>query len=96
MAFMTLALTQIFHLGNARSGGPVVKVERALSNPYALLGVGISIVLQATTAWVPPLAALLHVSELPADRWIAVIALSSVPAVAGQLWKVVRQARRGV
>ena len=96
MAFMTLALAQIFHLGNARSGGPVLRFERAVSNPFALLGAGISIALQAMTAVVPPLAALLHVVRLPAASWLAVIALAAVPAVAGQLWKVVRDARRGV
>lgn len=96
MAFMTLALAQIFHLGNARSGGPVLRFASAVSNPSALLGVGVSIALQAMTALVPALAALLHVVSLPAASWIVVVALAAVPAVAGQVWKVVQDARRGV
>ncbi|HET7216591.1 MAG TPA: cation-transporting P-type ATPase [Vicinamibacterales bacterium] len=96
MAFMTLALAQILHLGNARSGGPVLRFERAVSNPYALLGAGVSIGLQMLTAFLPPLAALLHVAAMSTREWIVVIALAALPAIIGQLSKVVRSARGSV
>ncbi len=40
VAFMTLALAQIAHLGNARSRGPVLRLRRALANPHAIVGAG--------------------------------------------------------
>ena len=38
MAFMTLALAQIAHLGNARSAEAVLRPARVIANPYALAG----------------------------------------------------------
>ena len=46
VAFMTLALAQIAHLGNARSGEPVLRPARVVANPYALAGAFIAVGLQ--------------------------------------------------
>ena len=42
LAFMTLALAQIFHLGNARSGEHVVSAAAALRNPWAVGAIAVS------------------------------------------------------
>jgi P-type Ca2+ transporter type 2C len=89
MAFMTLALAQIFHLGNARSRGPVMRLERAVANPYALAGVALALLMQGAAIFLDPLAAILRVTPLEPVDWMVVIALASLPAVIGQAYKMV-------
>jgi Ca2+-transporting ATPase len=93
MAFMTLALAQIAHLGNARSSGPVVRPERAIANPYALAGVAVSVALQLAVVSVEPLARILRVVPLQSTDWLVVVFLASVPAVVGQALKLRRGSR---
>jgi P-type Ca2+ transporter type 2C len=90
MAFMTLALAQIAHLGNARSRGPVLRLERALANPYALAGAGLALLLQLAAAGIDPLARILRVTPLEPVEWLVVVALASIPALVGQAVKVYR------
>jgi Ca2+-transporting ATPase len=90
MAFMTLALAQIAHLGNARSRGPVLRLERALANPYALAGAGVAVILQLAAAAIHPLARILRVAPLDSLEWLVVVVLASIPALAGQALKVFR------
>ncbi len=90
MAFMTLALAQIAHLGNARSRGPVLRLERALANPYALAGAGLAVLLQLAAAVIDPLARILRVTPLDPLEWLVVAVLASIPALAGQGLKVYR------
>ena len=90
MAFMTLALAQIAHLGNARSSGPVLRIRPALANPYALVGVAVALALQGIAAFVPPLAEILRVVPLDLAEWMIVIVLGSLPALVGQLVKALR------
>ena len=93
LAFMTLAFAQIFHLGNARSSGPVLSPRRAFSNRYALGAVALAVGLQLLAALAPPLRSVLGVAPLGAAEWLVVAALGSVPAVAGQVIKSVRRPR---
>ena len=90
MAFMTLALAQIAHLGNARSRGPVLRLGRVLANPYALVGAGLAVLLQALAVVVDPLARILRVTPLGPVEWVVVVGLASIPAIAGQAVKVYR------
>ena len=94
MTFMTLALAQIGHLGNARSALPVVVPLRALANRYAIAAVVLATGLQSMTVFVTPLARLLHVSPLAGREWLVVLAMAAVPAVVGQTIKVCRPHRR--
>jgi Ca2+-transporting ATPase len=93
MSFMTLALAQIFHLGNARSHDAVIELRRAFSNPYAIGAVIVSAMLQVAPSAFAPLGALLHVVSLGLREWSVVLVLSSVPAVTGQLLRLVRRRR---
>ena len=88
IAFMTLALAQIAHLGNARSRGPVLRLRRALANPYAILGAAIAVLLQLSAAAIDPLARVLRVTPLEPVEWLVIVALAAVPAVVGQVLKV--------
>jgi Ca2+-transporting ATPase len=95
IAFLTLALAQTFHLGNARGPEPVLEWERITANRWALAAAALTLALQVTALHVPPLAALLGVVPLPARDWAVVLAAAALPALAGQgtsLWRARRRA----
>lgn len=85
MAFMTLAVAQVFHLGNARSQTPVIRPARVVANRYALAAVALVFVMQAFVAYWPPMVSLLGVMPLAWPDWLIVGTLGLVPALAGQL-----------
>jgi Ca2+-transporting ATPase len=87
-AFMTLALAQLFHLGNARSVRPLIGSRRALSNRWALAAVAMVLALQLVAVYVSPLARLLDVTPLAPADWPPILVLAAVPALFGQLTKL--------
>jgi Ca2+-transporting ATPase len=89
-AFMTLALAQILHLGNARSVGPVLAPRFAFANRAALAAVALATGLQLVAAFFQPLARVLGVTPLSAREWVLVGALGALPAVIGQTAKLLR------
>ncbi len=93
MSFMTLALAQAFHLGNARSLGHVLTPERATSNRWAVGAVVLVVVLQLFTIYLPPLARALGTYPLHILDWAIVLPLSLGPAIAGQLFKLLSGGR---
>jgi Ca2+-transporting ATPase len=94
MAFMTLALAQVLHLGNARSVEPVLWPSRAVANLHALAAVALSVGLQLAALYTAPLAEVLHLVALRPVEWAVAVALGAVPAVIGQALKAWRAARR--
>jgi Ca2+-transporting ATPase len=85
MAFATLALAQLFHLGTARARDSVLKPSRAFANRWALGAVGLVVLLQAAALYWSPLATLLGTVPLSiVDAGVA-LGLAVVPAAAGQL-----------
>ena len=90
LGFMTLALGQIFHLGNARSHGPVTTSRTAFSNPYALAAVGVSLCLQLVAVYFPPLARVLQVSPLDPVDWLVIVPLAALAALVGQGIRMLR------
>jgi len=93
MAFMTLAVAQTLHLGNARSHRAVLGWTHMTANPFAIGGVVLSILLQMAAAWFAPLAALLGVTPLLPREWAVAIGLAVLPAVIGQVLKIVSPRR---
>jgi Ca2+-transporting ATPase len=90
VAFMTLALAQALHLGNARSTAAVLHPRHALSNPWALGSVALVVALQALAMHLPGLARVLRVLPLNTSDWALVLVAAAVPAVVGQAIKLVR------
>jgi Ca2+-transporting ATPase len=84
VAFMTLALAQTFHLGNAR-GGSVIRWRRMSANLWALGAVALTIALQFVAVYFPPLSRVLNVMPLRAQDWAVIMPLAIMPAVIGQL-----------
>jgi Ca2+-transporting ATPase len=93
MAFMTLALAQIAHLGNARSDRPVLGWQTALANPWALAAVAASGLLQLLPLAVPGLDRILGVAHLSAAEWLVVLACTTVTPLGGQALRVWRASR---
>lgn len=89
MAFMTIALAQIFHLANARSAEHILTPRRALANRYAIAAVLLTIGLQFIAVYFTPLATVLRLTPLAALEWLVIFALALVPALAGQLVRIV-------
>ena len=87
LAFSTLGLAQIFHVGNARSEDHVVSLRRALSNRWALGAILLSLVLQLSAVLVPPLAGALQSVAFDARGWIVAVTFAALPALVGQAYK---------
>jgi Ca2+-transporting ATPase len=94
IAFMTLALAQVFHLGNARDLEPVISWRRATSNRWALAAVALTVSLQILAVYFPPLAELLGVQPLSIEDWLLVVPLALFPAVGGQALAFWRSRRK--
>ena len=92
-AFMTLALAQALHLGNARSRSAVVSPARAVANRWALAAVLLVIGLQVLVLVEPRLRATLGLTPLGIRAWGGILAFSLVPALVGQLLKLARRGR---
>jgi len=90
MAFMTLALAQLFHLGNARSHEPVLTLIRLRANPWALGSVALVLALQVASVSIEPLRQVLHTAPLGAREWLMIVSLSVIPALLGQTIRTVR------
>jgi Ca2+-transporting ATPase len=84
MSFMTLALAQAFHLGNARSDEHVLSTRQIVSNPVALGAVALVVLLQVLAVHFRPLAEVLRTEPLSAGDWTVCLSLALVPAVVGQ------------
>ncbi len=84
IAFMTLALAQIFHLGNARDTEPVLAWRRATANRWALAAIALALGLQLFAVYFPPLAGVLGVVPLAARDWLVIVPLALLPAFVGQ------------
>jgi Ca2+-transporting ATPase len=84
VAFMTLALAQLFHLGTARRRRAVLSPEAALANPWSLGAVVLVLALQAAAVYVAPLQRVLGTTALGWESWSLVVPLSLVPALVGQ------------
>jgi Ca2+-transporting ATPase len=90
VAFMTLALAQTFHLGNARSNRAVLSWTTATANVAALGALVVSGGLQLVAIYVPPVALALSVSPLATAEWVVVLAAAAFPAVVGQALRLRR------
>ena len=93
MSFTTLALAQVFHLGNARGRSPVVRRADVLRNRWALGAALLATALQVLAVAWRPLGDVLATRALDAREWLIVVLLSAVPAVTGQGWKLLAARR---
>jgi Ca2+-transporting ATPase len=91
IAFMTLALTQLFHVFNARSPRAVLFNRRLFQNPWAWAAVGLTVGLQLTVVYIPPLRHIFDTTPLSPQEWTLVLVASLLPLVLGQVAKGLRR-----
>jgi Ca2+-transporting ATPase len=90
MCFVTLALAQAFHLGNARGRTSLFRSGLHFSNPWATGAVLLVVFLQVLAVEVEPLAGILVDYSLTPAEWALSFLLAAIPALLGQisgLWK---------
>jgi Ca2+-transporting ATPase len=94
IAFMTLAVAQIFHAFNARSRTRSALTSRPFTNPWLWGATLTCLLLQVAAVYVPPLRRVLETVPLTSADW-ALIALCAVaPVAVVELVKLVKRLRR--
>jgi Ca2+-transporting ATPase len=93
IAFVTLAIAQTLHLGNARGGGPALRWRRIMANRWALAAAILTIGLQVMAVHFAPLARLLGVTPLSGRDWLVLLIFAAVPALVGQFIALVKKER---
>ena len=89
MAFMTLAMAQVFHAFSARSQTRSALTSRPFSNPWLWAATAVCILLQLAAVYVPPLRTVLHTVPLDVADWGVIAGLSLAPVVVVELVKLV-------
>jgi P-type Ca2+ transporter type 2C len=87
LAFMTLAMTQLAHVFNARSPKPVLFGRRLFQNRWVWAAIALTVGMQLAVVYVPPLAQLFGTRPLGAADWFLVGGSSAITLVLGQLLK---------
>ncbi len=94
IAFMTLTLTQIAHVFNARSLSRSVFTSRLFSNAWLWAAVLLCLSLQAAAIYFPPLRDLLDIAVPTGIDWLLIGICSMLPVAAIEIAKVIGRLRR--
>jgi len=91
MAFMTLALAQVFHTFNARSQSRSVFTSRLFTNSWLWVAVGICVILQVAAVYLPLFQQVLHTVIPTVSDWGVIGACSLMPVAVVELVKVMQR-----
>ena len=91
LAFMTLALAQVFHAFNVRSQRRSAFTARLFTNGWLWGAVAICLLLQLAAVYVPFLQTVLHTVPLTTADWGVIAACSLLPVAVVELVKVVQR-----
>jgi P-type Ca2+ transporter type 2C len=94
LAFMTLALAQVFHAFGARSRDKSIFSSWVLKNPWVWGAVGICVFLQILAVSVPLLNRVLHTMPLAGRDWGLVLVGAIAPVLVVELIKLARRLGR--
>ena len=86
VAFLTLALSQVWNVFNMRSASGRLFDNEVTRNPYVWGAIAICLALLAAAIWQPSLAALLKLQGADGSDLFLAAAASLVPLVLGQAW----------
>lgn len=87
MAFMTLALSQVFHAFNSRSQRRSIFTSRLFTNGWLWAAVGICLILQVAAVYLPPLQIALRTVPLKASEWGVIGVCSLMPVAVVEIVK---------
>lgn len=88
MAFLTLAITQLFHAFNERSEHSILKIG-IFSNKAMIYAVLTSALLIVLVACIPAVSALFSLLVLPAKFYMIVLGLAFVPVIVMETYKAI-------
>ena len=91
MAFMTLALAQVFHAFNASSQRRSAFNDRLFTNCWLWAPVVMCLVLQAAAVYVPLLQKVLHTAPPSLVDWGVIAGCSLLPVLVVELVKVIQR-----
>jgi Ca2+-transporting ATPase len=91
MAFMTLALTQVFHAFDARSQSRSVFTSRLFTNVWLWGAVAICLSLQGAAVYMPLLQKVLHTVPPTSSEWVVITGCSLLPVAVVELVKVINR-----
>ena len=91
MAFMTLALAQVFHAFDARSQNRSVFTRRLFTNGWLWGAVAICLILQAAAVYLPLLQKVLHTVPPTTPEWGVIAGCSLLPVAVVELVKVLQR-----
>jgi Ca2+-transporting ATPase len=93
VAFLTLALAQLWHVFNMRPAGSAVLRNTITRNRYVWAALALCVALLGAAVYWPPLARVLHLAPPDAAQWGLIGAASLLPVVGrwvadrGALWR---------
>lgn len=91
MAFMTLALTQVFHAFNARSQRRSAFTSRLFTNGWLWAAVVTCVILQAAAVCLPLLQRVLHTVLPTISEWGVIAGCSLLPVIVVELVKLLER-----
>lgn len=91
MAFMTLALAQVFHAFDARSRNRSIFTSRLFTNAWLWGAVTICLVLQMAAVYLPLLQRVLHTVPPTMSEWAVIVGCSLLPVVVVEFIKVIQR-----
>ena len=92
MAFMTLALAQVFHAFDARSQNRSVFTRRLFTNGWLWSAVAICLILQAAAVYLPLLQKVLHTVPLTTSEWGVIAGCALLPVAVVEFIKLMTRA----
>jgi len=91
MAFITLALSQVFHAFDARSQRRSIFTSRLFTNGWLWAAVGVCIILQIAAVYVPLLQKVLQTVSPTMAEWGVILGCSLLPVAVVELVKVLQR-----
>jgi P-type Ca2+ transporter type 2C len=85
IAFLTLALGQLWHVFNMRSSSSALLNNQVVRNPFIWGAIVLCLLLIGVALYWQPLAQVLHVTLLDRQGWMVVLSASLFPLIVGQI-----------
>ena len=94
IAFLTLALAQLWHVFNMRATGSHPVRNAVVQNPWVWAALALCIPLVLATVYLPGLARVLNLGAPGREGWALILGFSLAPFLVGQLGKALLPLRR--
>ncbi|MGQ4650209.1 HAD-IC family P-type ATPase [Lyngbya aestuarii] len=95
VSFMTLGFTRLWHVFNMRDNSSGFLRNEVTTNPYVWGALVLCTGLLLIAVYVPFLSTALQTVDPGVNGWLLIIGMSLVPLVVGQMFKLIRHAKKG-